>query len=61
MNENERTAEFLTELDNSLVNELLTNENLERIASIIEKPQQVIKVEYLIFLKRKKHSLLLSY
>ncbi len=37
MNENEHTAEFLTELDDSLVNELLSNENLERIASIIEK------------------------
>ena len=37
MNENEHTAEFLTELDDSLVNDLLTNENLERIASIIEK------------------------
>ena len=37
MKENERTAEFLTELDDSLVNELLSNENLERIASIIEK------------------------
>ena len=37
MNENEHTAEFLTELDDSLVSELLSNENLERIASIIEK------------------------
>ena len=37
MNENEHTAEFLTELDDSLVNELLSNEKLERIASIIEK------------------------
>ena len=37
MNENEHTAEFLTELDDSLVNELLSNENLERIASIIKK------------------------
>ena len=37
MNENEHTAEFLTELDDSLVNDLLSNENLERIASIIEK------------------------
>ena len=37
MKENEHTAEFLTELDDSLVSELLSNENLERIASIIEK------------------------
>ena len=37
MKENENTAEFLTELDDSLVSELLSNENLERIASIIEK------------------------
>ena len=37
MNENEHTAEFLTELDDSLVNDLLSNEKLERIASIIEK------------------------
>ena len=37
MSENEHTAEFLTELDDSLVNDLLSNENLERIASIIEK------------------------
>ena len=37
MNESEHTAEFLTELDDSLVNDLLSNENLERIASIIEK------------------------
>ena len=37
MNENEHTAEFLTELDDSLVNDLLSNENLDRIASIIEK------------------------
>jgi len=37
MNENEHTAEFLTELDDALVNDLLANESLERIASIIEK------------------------
>jgi magnesium transporter len=37
MKENEHTAEFLSELDDSLVNDLLSNENLERIASIIEK------------------------
>ena len=37
MKENEHTAEFLTELDDSLVSELLSSENLERIASIIEK------------------------
>ncbi len=37
MNENEHTAEFLTELDDSLIIDLLSNENLERIASIIEK------------------------
>ena len=37
MNENEHTAEFLTELDDSLVSELLSSENLEPIASIIEK------------------------
>ena len=37
MNENEHTAEFLSELDDALVNDLLANESLERIASIIEK------------------------
>ena len=37
MSENEHTAEFLSELDDALVNDLLENESLERIASIIEK------------------------
>jgi len=37
MNENEHTAEFLSELDDALVNDLLANESLERIAAIIEK------------------------
>ena len=37
MKESEHTAEFLSELDDSLVNDLLSNENLERIALIIEK------------------------
>ena len=37
MSENEHTAEFLSELDDALVNDLLANESLERIASIIEK------------------------
>ena len=37
MNENEHTAEFLSELDDALVNDLLSNETLERIAAIIEK------------------------
>ena len=37
MNESEHTAEFLSELDDSLVNDLLSNEDLERIALIIEK------------------------
>ena len=37
MNESEHTADFLTKLDDLLVNDLLSNENLERIASIIEK------------------------
>ena len=37
MNENVHTAEFLSELDDSLVSDLLSNENLERIALIIEK------------------------
>jgi magnesium transporter len=37
MNENEHTAEFLSELDDALINDLLANESLERIASIIEK------------------------
>ena len=37
MNENEHTAEFLSELDDALVNDILANESLERIASIIEK------------------------
>jgi magnesium transporter len=37
MNENEHTAEFLSELDDALVNDLLSNETLERIASIIKR------------------------
>ena len=37
MKESEHTAEFLSELDNALVNELLENESYERIAAIIEK------------------------
>ncbi len=37
MKENEHTAEFLVELDDALVIELLENENFDRIASIIEK------------------------
>ena len=37
MKENEHAAEFLVELDDALVIELLENESYERIASIIEK------------------------
>ena len=37
MKENEHTAEFLSELDDALVSDLLNNESLERIAAIIEK------------------------
>ena len=37
MKENENTAEFLVKLDDALVIELLENESLERIASILEK------------------------
>ena len=37
MNEDEHTAEFLVELDDSLVIELLKNESFDRIAAIIEK------------------------
>ena len=37
MNENEHTAEFLSELDDALVNDLLSNETLERIAAIIKR------------------------
>ena len=37
MKENEHAAEFLVELDDALVVELLKNESYERIASIIEK------------------------
>ena len=37
MKESEHTAEFLSELDDALVNELLDNESYERIAAIIEK------------------------
>ncbi len=37
MNENEHTAEFLVELDDALVIELLKNESFNRIAAIIEK------------------------
>ena len=37
MKGNEHTSEFLTELDDALVNDLLTDESFERIASIIEK------------------------
>ena len=37
MNENEHTAEFLSELDDALVNDLLSKETLERIAAIIER------------------------
>ena len=37
MKESEHTAEFLSELDDALVNELLENESYERIAAIIEK------------------------
>ncbi len=37
MKESEHTAEFLSELDDALVNELLKNESYERIAAIIEK------------------------
>ena len=44
MKENERTAEFLTELDDSLVNELLSNENLEQ-AFIHILDEKIILVE----------------
>ena len=54
MNENEHTAEFLTELDDSLVNELLSNENLERIASIIEKAPTSDQSGILNLLKEEK-------
>ena len=37
MNETEHTAEFLSELDDALVNDLLSKETLERIAAIIER------------------------
>ena len=37
MNENEHTAEFLSELDDALVNDLLSKEPLERIAAIIAR------------------------
>ena len=37
MKESEHTAEFLSELDDAVVNELLKNESYERIAAIIEK------------------------
>ena len=37
MKENVHTSEFLTELDDALVNDLLEDESFERIASIIEK------------------------
>ena len=37
MKESEHTAEFLSELDDALVNELLEEESYERIAAIIEK------------------------
>ena len=37
MKENEHAAEFLVELDDALVIELLENESYERIAAIIEK------------------------
>ena len=37
MKESEHTAEFLSELDDALVNELLEDESYERIAAIIEK------------------------
>ena len=37
MKENEHAAEFLVELDDALVIELLENESYDRIASIIEK------------------------
>ena len=37
MKENEHAAEFLVELDDALVIELLENESFDRIASIIEK------------------------
>ena len=37
MNEDEHTAEFLVELDDALVIELLENESFDRIAAIIEK------------------------
>ena len=37
MDESQHTAEFLSELDDALVNDLLNNESLERIAAIIEK------------------------
>ena len=36
MNENEHTAEFLSELDDSLVKELLSKEPLNRVAEIIQ-------------------------
>jgi len=36
MNENEHTAEFLSELDDSLVRELLSKESLNRVAEIIQ-------------------------
>ena len=54
MNENEHTAEFLTELDDSLVSELLSNENLERIASIIEKAPTSDQSGILNLLEEKK-------
>ena len=54
MKENEHTAEFLTELDDSLVSELLSNENLERIASIIEKAPTSDQSGILNLLEEKK-------
>ena len=54
MKENEHTAEFLTELDDSLVSELLSNENLERIASIIEKAPTSDQSGILNLLKEEK-------
>ena len=56
MKENEHAAEFLVELDDALVIELLENESYERIASIIEKAPTNDQSGILIFWRMKKLS-----
>jgi len=54
MNENQHTAEFLSELDDSLLKDLLSNEPTNRIAEIIEKAPTNDQSDILNALEKEK-------